>query len=157
VKIVALTAAMLWMLTGAAYSAPKAAMPTAITSSAPTIYAAVSISRQKMDVLVTGDDGSQEIYNWTVSTGRKGFTTPTGSYKPTWLSKDHRSKTYDDAPMPFAVFFHDGYAVHATTDTKRLGQPASLGCVRLSKENAAAFFALVAKHGKANTEILIVR
>jgi lipoprotein-anchoring transpeptidase ErfK/SrfK len=157
VKIVALTAAMLWMLTGAAYSAPKAAMPTAITSSAPTIYAAVSISRQKMDVLVTGDDGSQEIYNWTVSTGRKGFTTPTGSYKPTWLSKDHRSKTYDDAPMPFAVFFHDGYAVHATTDTKRLGQPASHGCVRLSKENAAAFFALVAKHGKANTEILIVR
>jgi len=130
--------------------------PTASAGTAATIYAYVSISRQTMDVLVVRTDGTAEIHNWNVSTGRKGFATPTGNYKPTWLSRNHHSKKYD-APMPFAVFFHGGYAVHATTDLKRLGRPASHGCVRLAKGDAAAFFSLVAKHGRANTEISIVK
>ena len=44
--------------------------------------------------------------------------------------------------MPYAVFFTGGYAVHATEYTKRLGTPASHGCVRLSLENAQTFFSL---------------
>jgi lipoprotein-anchoring transpeptidase ErfK/SrfK len=57
--------------------------------------------------------------------------------------------------MPYAVFYHRGYAVHATYDTKRLGRPASHGCVRLAPENAAKFFALVQQAGNKNTRIVI--
>ena len=130
---------------------------TPATAAPATVYAAVSISRQTMDVLVLKGSGEAEIHNWTVSTGRKGHATPPGNYQPIWLDKDHRSKTYDDAPMPFAVFFHGGYAVHATTDTKHLGQPASHGCVRLSKADAAAFYGLVLAYGRGNTQIAITR
>jgi lipoprotein-anchoring transpeptidase ErfK/SrfK len=59
--------------------------------------------------------------------------------------------------MPFAVFFTGGYAVHATDAVAKLGQPASHGCVRLSKDNAAMFFDLVKTYGKANTKIVITK
>ena len=120
----------------------------------PKVTATVSISQQKMFLDVT-KNGVTQRYVWKVSTGKTGFETPTGAYKPTWLSKNHVSKTYDNAPMPFAVFFTGGYAIHATDAVGRLGKPASHGCVRLSKQNAAAFFQMVSAYGKWNTEIVI--
>nr|CAA39313.1 unnamed protein product [Rhizobium leguminosarum] len=81
-------------------------------------------------------------YRWKVSTARNGYVTPTGSWSAKWLSRDHRSRKYDNAPMPYAVFFNGGYAVHATFDLRRLGRPASHGCVRLHPDNAAQFFSL---------------
>jgi lipoprotein-anchoring transpeptidase ErfK/SrfK len=59
--------------------------------------------------------------------------------------------------MPYAVFFNGGYAIHATYDIKRLGRPASHGCVRLHPNNAAEFFALTREHGLKNTRIVITR
>lgn len=121
------------------------------------VRATVSISRQQMEVTtINARTGLEETMVWTVSTGARGYTTPTGEYQPTWLSRHHRSKQYDNAPMPWAVFFHNGYAVHATFDLDNLGRPASHGCVRLAPENAAIFFDLVQTVGKDNTEIVIV-
>jgi lipoprotein-anchoring transpeptidase ErfK/SrfK len=124
---------------------------------APSVTATVSISEQRMTLKVVDKQGFAQTYVWKVSTGKSGFETPTGAYKPTWLSIDHRSKTYDNAPMPFAVFFKGGYAIHATDAVARLGKPASHGCVRLSKDNAAMFFGLVQSYGKWNTKIVITR
>ena len=59
--------------------------------------------------------------------------------------------------LPYAVFFNGGYAVHATFDLKRLGLPASHGCVRLHPQNAAEFFALTRQAGLQNTRIVIAR
>lgn len=125
-----------------------------IFQSQPKIVATVSISEQRMYLDVTRN-GVTQSYVWKVSTGRSGFETPFGSFKPTWLSIDHVSKTYDNAPMPFAVFFTGGYAIHATDAVARLGQPASHGCVRLAPENAALFFDLVESFGKSSTRIVI--
>ena len=119
------------------------------------VVAEVSISRQTMNLIVTDAYGQTQMYVWKVSTGKAGYATPTGAWKPTWLSRNHRSKTYDNAPMPYAVFFTGGYAVHATEHVTRLGKPASHGCVRLAPENAAMFFSLVKTYGKGNTEIVI--
>ena len=69
----------------------------------------------------------------------------------------YRSKKYDNAPMPFAVFFNGGYAVHATFERKRLGTPASHGCVRLDPANAAEFFSMTRENGLANTRVVITR
>ena len=116
------------------------------------LVAQVSISRQTMQVLVDG----RPAFAWKVSTGRKGYRTPTGSYKPTRLEEMWYSRKYDNAPMPHSVFFHGGYAVHATNYVKRLGQPASHGCVRLHPDAAADFYQLVQTFGPTNTSIVIV-
>jgi lipoprotein-anchoring transpeptidase ErfK/SrfK len=121
----------------------------------PTIVAKVSLAEQKMFLSVTDTTGLTRTFEWKVSTGKPGYDTPTGAWNPTWLSRNHRSKTYDDAPMPYAVFFTGGYAVHATDAVGRLGKPASHGCVRLAPENAATFFRLVSAYGKQNVQIVI--
>ena len=126
-----------------------------LLTGAPAVTASVSISEQRMTLRVLDRKGFAQTYVWKVSTGKTGFETPTGAWKPTWLSIDHKSKTYDNAPMPFAVFFTGGYAIHATDAVARLGKPASHGCVRLSRDNAALFFELVETYGKWNTKIVI--
>jgi lipoprotein-anchoring transpeptidase ErfK/SrfK len=59
--------------------------------------------------------------------------------------------------MPWAIFYNGGYAVHATYDLKRLGRPASHGCVRLHPRDAAIFFSLAQKYGLRNTKVVITR
>lgn len=124
-----------------------------VVSEAANLVARVSLEHQTMTVTENGF----VKYRWKVSTGRKGYITPTGSYSAKWASKNHRSRKYNNAPMPFAIFFKGGYAVHATYETKRLGQPASHGCVRLHPEDAARFFSLATQTGLGNTRIVITR
>ena len=118
-----------------------------------TITAKISLSSQTMTVTQNGI----VKYKWKVSTARRGYSTPTGSYRAYWASRHHRSRKYDNAPMPYAIFFKGGYAVHATFDVKRLGRPASQGCVRLHPSNAATFFSLAQKYGLSNTKVVITR
>ncbi len=66
--------------------------------------------------------------------GEGSYGTPTGRWNAYWLSPKHRSRKYNNAPMPWAVFFNEGYAVHGTTDLRNLGRPASHGCIRLHPE-----------------------
>ena len=119
------------------------------------VVATVSLSQQTMIVEVTDKRGKRQTATWTVSTGKSGFETPTGAWRAKWLSKDHRSSQYNDAPMPHSVFFVGGYAVHGTDAVSKLGQPASHGCIRLAKGNAETFFALVETYGKWNTRIVV--
>ena len=124
-----------------------------VAASASNLVASVSLSSQTMTVTQNGF----VKYRWKVSTARRGYVTPTGSWSAKWLSLNHRSRKYDNAPMPFAVFFNGGYAVHATYDLRRLGLPASHGCVRLHPDNAAQFFSMTKQAGLANTRVVITR
>jgi lipoprotein-anchoring transpeptidase ErfK/SrfK len=119
----------------------------------PPVRAEISLSDQTMHVYV----GDNLAYTFKISSGRRGYGTPAGKYKALWLSRKHRSRKYDWAPMPWSVFFHRGYAVHGTTDLKRLGRPASHGCIRLHPDNARIFFKLVQANGKENTSITVVK
>ena len=92
---------------------------------------------QKMTVSIDGE----KTYIWLVSTGAQGYTTPSGTYKPFRMEKDHFSKEWDDAPMPHSIFFTmEGHAIHGSPHTKRLGTRASHGCVRLAPANAAKLY-----------------
>jgi lipoprotein-anchoring transpeptidase ErfK/SrfK len=124
---------------------------SAVAAEASTLIAKISISSQTMTVTENGF----VKYRWKVSTARSGYVTPVGSWSAKWLSRDHRSKKYDDAPMPYAVFFNGGYAVHATFDLKRLGRPASHRCIRLHPNNAAQFFDMTRQAGLANTRVVV--
>lgn len=123
------------------------------TALSANLVAQVSLASQTMVVTQNG----VVKYRWRVSTGRKGFGTPTGAWSAKWTSRNHRSRKYNNAPMPYAVFFKGGYAVHATYETKRLGRPASHGCVRLHPNNAATFFQMAKNNGLSNTRIVITR
>ena len=76
-----------------------------------------------------------------VSTGARGYATPSGHYKVSWLDEHHKSKQYNDAPMPYAIFFDEGKAIHGFAGN--VDGPASHGCVRLSTGNAKTLFRLV--------------
>jgi lipoprotein-anchoring transpeptidase ErfK/SrfK len=95
-------------------------------------------------------------YSWAVSTGRAPYRTPAGTFRPLRLAKEHYSKEWDDAPMPYSIFFTAaGHAIHSSTATRQLGRPASHGCVRLAPSNAAALFTLVRAEGPGTTKVTI--
>ena len=118
---------------------------------AATVVARVDISSQRMKVYVNGS----LRHTWRVSTGRGGYATPTGSYSAKWLSRHHRSRKYNNAPMPYAIFFRGGYAVHGTNHISALGRRASHGCVRLHPRNASKLFSLVRRNGLRNSRVVI--
>src|SRR3984957_5986949 len=96
-------------------------------------------------------DGAQR-YSWPVSTGRPGYDTPNGTFKPNRMDADHLSQEWDNAPMPHTIFFDlHGPAVHGFFDVKPLGLAVSHGCVRLSPDHAATLFDLVKAQGMSNT------
>lgn len=117
------------------------------------ISVTVDLSQQTMTVRV----GGETLYSWAVSTGRKGFRTPTGNYQPTRMHREYYSRKYDNAPMPYSIFFRGGYAIHGTDQVSKLGSVASHGCVRLLTANARTLFNLVREHGSASTTIKIIR
>jgi len=128
-----------------------AAMATGLPAYAATVTAHIDLSSQRMTVKV----GKKVAYRWKVSTGRAGYSTPTGSYRPQRLERSWYSRKYDMAPMPHSIFFRGGYAIHGTTSIRRLGRRASHGCVRLHPGNAARLYSLVRKHGMGNTRVVI--
>ena len=137
-----------------------------VTSAVSALLLTIALaSPGSAEVRITVDKGSQRMtvevdgqtrHTWPVSTGTDGYDTPSGSYRPFRMERDHRSKEWDDAPMPHAIFFTArGHAIHGTNHTRQLGRPASHGCVRLSPKNAAALFSLIKVQGMANTRVAV--
>lgn len=96
----------------------------------------------------------------TVSTGKKGYETPTGVFTILQKDKDHHSKKYDNAPMPYQErLTWDGVALHAGGLP---GYPESHGCVHLPTEFARLLFestnmgmtVVVAKEGTAPVTVV---
>ena len=106
----------------------------------------IKVDKSAQTLTVTRD--GQTLHAWPVSTGKTGYATPSGSFTTFRMEAEHFSKEWDDAPMPHSVFFtKQGHAIHGSFDTKRLGSPASHGCVRLAPANAAKLFSLVQQEG----------
>lgn len=115
------------------------------------IVVTISKSQQKLAVIV---DGS-ETYTWPVSTGRRGYSTPSGVFHPQRLEPHWYSHKYDNAPMPWSMFFFRGYAVHGTVEVRHLGHAASHGCVRLSPDHAHTLFTLIRRVGMRHAKFVV--
>jgi len=120
-------------------------------ASADNLLALVNVSDQTMTVKKNG----KTLYHWKVSTGRKGYATPSGTFRPVRMHKMWRSRKYDNAPMPYAIFYNEGYAIHGTSYVSRLGSPASHGCVRLNTVNAQILYKMLQEEGLGNLKIVI--
>ena len=109
-------------------------------------------SSQRMTVALNG----RQLYDWPVATGGRGYDTPSGTFKPFRMEIDHTSDEWDDAPMPYSIFFtKTGNAVHGTSEQLSLGHAVSHGCVRLSVKNAATLWKLVKQEKMANTTVMV--
>ena len=119
------------------------------TSGRADVVAKVDLGDQAMQVYVDG----KLRHSWAIASGRRGHDTPTGSFRPQRLERDWHSREYDNAPMPYSVFFRSGYAIHG--GYSKLGRPASHGCIRLTTGNAATLYKLISNHGSGSTRIQI--
>jgi lipoprotein-anchoring transpeptidase ErfK/SrfK len=120
-------------------------------SASAAIVVDIDRSVQRMAVTVDG----VPRYNWRVSTARRGYITPPGTYHPEMLARHWFSKKYYNSPMPHSIFFYGGFAIHGSYEISHLGRPASHGCVRLDPGNAAILFGLVQREGMGATTIVI--
>lgn len=124
----------------------------AMTTAEAGVLITIDKSAQSMAVAV---DGNQRWY-WPVSTGRRGYDTPPGSFRPFRMEASHFSRQWDNAPMPHSIFFTSiGHAIHGTYESAYLGSPVSHGCVRLSTENATQLYELVKAEGMSNTRVVV--
>lgn len=86
-------------------------------------------------------DGDQVVATTNVSTGRRGYTTPSGVFSILEKKKTHFSNIYDNAPMPFMQrLTWSGIALHESKDVPRY--PASHGCVRMPSAFAKELFSM---------------
>lgn len=101
----------------------------------------VSIPEQTMHVYRNG----VLIGRSTVSTGSKGHSTPGGVFSILEKKQTHRSKKYDNAPMPYMQrLTWTGIAMHSGALP---GYPASHGCVRLPYDFSQLLFKATEKGG----------
>ena len=123
------------------------------TSPAPSsILINIDKTKQQMTVFLDG----VESYNWPVSTGKAGYSTPSGTFTAMSMNEVWYSKEWDNAPMPHAIFFmKDGHAIHGSYEVKHLGKAVSHGCVRISPQNATTLYTLVEKTGLKNTQVVL--
>ena len=145
----ALTGAVtaLMLLTGGAHAA------STVPPEAAKVEIVIDKAKQRMTVYV----GGEKRYEWKVSTGRAGYDTPVGTFKPMSMHPMAYSPKYGNTPMPHTIFFtRVGHAIHATTAVRQLGQRASHGCIRLAPENARLLYTLVKGVGLEHTTIRIV-
>lgn len=128
------------------------ANPPAYVQQARDVLVLIEVSIRHQRLQITSPDG---VWQTRVSTARRGYFTKTGCYMAQSMERMHYSKKYDNAPMPHALFYFGGFAVHGTYDEYALGRPASHGCVRVARSEASEIYDIVARYGLRNTQICV--
>ena len=130
-SVIALTVAL-----GCAVLTPAVAAAATTSAAAPcgpSAAACISLSSQRAWLM----SGGQATYGPTkITSGKPGWRTPAGVFKVLWKNKNHRSRQFNNAPMPYSVFFTStGIAFHEGS----LSVP-SHGCIHLGKNAASTFY-----------------
>jgi hypothetical protein len=86
------------------------------------------------------DNGRVLVGPVPITSGKSGERTPTGTHRVLWKDKDHLSREFDDAPMPYSVFFAAGGIAFHTGSLRA----QSSGCIHLSDGTAKRFFSNLA-------------
>ena len=122
----------------AAAPAPPAlpAKPAGVPCAA-TVRACIDLAHNKAWLL---RNGVVEYGPVPITSGKSGYRTPVGTFRVLSKERLHLSRAFDNAPMPYSVFFIPGIAFHQGS----LSVP-SHGCIHLSKAAAIRFFGSLAR------------
>ena len=108
-------------------------LPKRTENGAP-VQIVVSLANQKMTVY----EGTKPVATSRISSGQKGYETPSGIFSIIHKKRRHYSNIYHGAPMPFMQrLTWSGIALH---EGKLPGYPASHGCIRLPRGFAGSLF-----------------
>jgi hypothetical protein len=133
--------------------ASLAAGLASLLASAAGAHVLINVDKSSQQMTVSVDGAPR--YRFTVSTGRPGLGTPSGTFHPQRMEPTWFSKEYYNSPMPHSIFFHGGFAIHGSYEINALGGPASHGCIRLHPDNAATLYSLVQQQGMEATTIVV--
>jgi hypothetical protein len=96
---------------------------------------------------LTAYEGDRPVFATLVSSGKEGYETPAGLFR---IHTKHVSTTMDGMAgtddvysiedVPWTMYFHGSYALHAAFWHDRFGRVRSHGCVNLSPEDARWLF-----------------
>ncbi|WP_018683203.1 L,D-transpeptidase [Actinokineospora enzanensis] len=111
---------------------PAPAGPAEGTPCAATVDACIDLSANKSWLL---KDGKVVYGPVPITHGRPGHVTPPGTFHVQWKDIDHKSHEFNDAPMPYSVFFNGGIAFHQGSLSVQ-----SHGCIHLSAAAAKAYY-----------------
>ena len=102
-----------------------------------TVSACVDLSAKRAWLITNGVVSYGPV---PITSGRKGYRTPTGTTRVSYKDANHRSSLYEDAPMPNSVFFNGNVAFHQGSL-----RAASHGCIHLSRTASRTFFASLSR------------
>ena len=95
--------------------APLTAVTVAVITLGQAAHADLLINIDKSAQRMTVTVNEEQLYDWPVSSGGSGYDTPAGTFKPFRMEIDHHSDEWDNAPMPYSIFFTKiGHAIHGT-------------------------------------------
>ena len=125
----------------AAPPAPRAkpavpAKPPGVPCAA-TVRACIDLAHNKAWLL---RGGVVEYGPVPITSGKPGYRTPVGTFRVLSKERLHLSRAFDNAPMPYSVFFIPGIAFHQGSLAV-----TSHGCIHLSKSAALRFFGALAR------------
>ena len=118
---------------------PKPAAPAkpAGVPCAATVRACIDLAHNKAWLL---RGGVVEYGPVPITSGKPGYRTPVGTFRVLSKERLHLSRAFDNAPMPYSVFFIPGIAFHQGSLAV-----TSHGCIHLSKSAAIRFFGALAR------------
>jgi hypothetical protein len=118
---------------------PKPAAPAkpAGVPCAATVRACIDLAHNRAWLL---RGGVVEYGPVPITSGKPGYRTPVGTFRVLSKERLHLSRAFDDAPMPYSVFFIPGIAFHQGSLAV-----TSHGCIHLSKAAAIRFFGSLAR------------
>jgi len=118
---------------------PKPAVPAkrAGVPCAATVRACIDLAHNKAWLL---RGGVVEYGPVPITSGKPGYRTPVGTFRVLSKERLHLSRAFDNAPMPYSVFFIPGIAFHQGSLAV-----TSHGCIHLSKSAALRFFGSLAR------------
>ncbi|SFV63235.1 Mll1184 protein [hydrothermal vent metagenome] len=118
-----------------------------------SLYIKVEIYRQVMKVYRE----NRLVYKWPVSTGRKGFETPLGSYRPIFIRENYNSKVCNRLFLKNVIFLKNDLAIFGANTDRPLKRGDAYRCIKLGNSNSKKLYNLVQQYGKRRVKIRITR
>ena len=118
-----------------------------------SLYIKIGIFRQVMRVYRE----NRLVYKWPVSTGRSGFETPLGTYRPIFIRENYNSRVCNRMFLKNVIFLKNDLAIFGASTDRPLKRADAYRCIKLGKRNSKKLYNLVQQYGKRRVKIKITR